>query len=710
MRIKQLLTKTLLAAAGLCMGASAWAAAGDVTTNADIDFSNAITDGVVTGTVNSMTVGSNSEIKDGVLWLGHNQENVVTINEIERAGYGQTDNRDVVTATFSLGIGNANGLFGAFYLKDADGNNIAYLRYGPWNGGSETNLGLTLDDKLFYKSNNVDWAKKTDFTVIVDYKNKTISTTAYNNNTKNTFTSTVPLTNTNPVASFVLASNSGNGGDARRSLFDDLKIETKKGDYTADIANYTVKYVCGGSDIKDAEVRSGDVGSSIVLFGTDKDAFESEGKRYIYESDDLGTKTIAEDGTTVVTITFREAAKYAWTVKTSYDETVLPYTVSGSVWEDLNTVSVAYPRYQVSGTQLVQKAPNGNDLRQSITVTEDGFTSDFAYSKVDGIDNIYLLSEAEELGTGLSANSTSFTTRVSNGQIIYGSAGTLLTLPAGKYIFTLGAIGGDNNTHKVAYTVSAGSTQIASGTCTGNSLYNIVSPEFTLTGTTPITFTCSDPSSNRGIDLVYVQKTGDVDLPATVAATLGANGYSTFASAYDLDLSSLSGVKAYTATLSGKELSFTECTDKVVAGTGLLLKGAAGAEVELPVIATGAAAVAGNALTGVTAATELQSNAEGNYIFVMKKAATASDELTFLPLTTESAVTVPAGKAYVTVPASAFAGTARALSVSFDDETTGINNVVTTMQQDGIYSLSGQRVMQPSKGLYIMNGKKVIIK
>ena len=169
-------------------------------------------------------------------------------------------------------------------------------------------------------------------------------------------------------------------------------------------------------------------------------------------------------------------------------------------------------------------------------------------------------------------------------------------------------------------------------------------------------------------------------------------------------------MKAYTATLSGKELSFTKCTDKVVAGTGLLLKGTANAEVALPVTATGAAAVAGNALTGVTTATDLQSNAEGNYIFVMKKAASATDELTFLPLTTESAVTVPAGKAYVSVPATAFVDAARALSVSFDDETTGINNVVSTMQQDGIYSLSGQRVMQPSKGLYIVNGKKVIIK
>ncbi|MBP1540974.1 MAG: hypothetical protein ILA25_02255 [Prevotella sp.] len=56
----------------------------------------------------------------------------------------------------------------------------------------------------------------------------------------------------------------------------------------------------------------------------------------------------------------------------------------------------------------------------------------------------------------------------------------------------------------------------------------------------------------------------------------------------------------------------------------------------------------------------------------------------------------------------------RSLSIGFDDdnEPTGIkavNNIDTNA--DGIYyNLSGQRVAQPTKGLYIVNGKKVIMK
>ena len=198
--------------------------------------------------------------------------------------------------------------------------------------------------------------------------------------------------------------------------------------------------------------------------------------------------------------------------------------------------------------------------------------------------------------------------------------------------------------------------------------------------------------------------------PSTVSATLGANGYSTFTSTYDLDLSGLTDFKAYTATLSGTTLSFVENTSKVKAGTGLLLKGTADAQITIPVATTGASAVSGNALTGVTAATTLKSDAAGNYIFVMKKATAASDALTFLPLTTESNVTVPAGKAYVSVAASAFTTLSRALTISFANEATGISSVKVSQSTEEVYDLQGRRVAQPTKGLYIVNGKKVIIK
>ena len=46
-----------------------------------------------------------------------------------------------------------------------------------------------------------------------------------------------------------------------------------------------------------------------------------------------------------------------------------------------------------------------------------------------------------------------------------------------------------------------------------------------------------------------------------------------------------------------------------------------------------------------------------------------------------------------------------------DDDATGIKQVETSKQNaEGFYNLAGQKVQNPTKGLYIMNGKKVIIK
>ena len=45
-----------------------------------------------------------------------------------------------------------------------------------------------------------------------------------------------------------------------------------------------------------------------------------------------------------------------------------------------------------------------------------------------------------------------------------------------------------------------------------------------------------------------------------------------------------------------------------------------------------------------------------------------------------------------------------------DDGTTAINKVAADRQKDIYYNLKGQRVAAPTKGMYIKNNKKVVIK
>ena len=59
------------------------------------------------------------------------------------------------------------------------------------------------------------------------------------------------------------------------------------------------------------------------------------------------------------------------------------------------------------------------------------------------------------------------------------------------------------------------------------------------------------------------------------------------------------------------------------------------------------------------------------------------------------------------------AASASSFSIDFGDgETTGIDDVRSQMSDVGgeVYNLNGQRVAQPAKGVYVVNGKKVIIK
>ena len=67
-------------------------------------------------------------------------------------------------------------------------------------------------------------------------------------------------------------------------------------------------------------------------------------------------------------------------------------------------------------------------------------------------------------------------------------------------------------------------------------------------------------------------------------------------------------------------------------------------------------------------------------------------------------------RAYITL--HNVSGEARIIAVGLDDETTGINGVNAAEKKfDGaVYDLSGRKVAQPTRGLYIVNGKKVVIK
>lgn len=75
---------------------------------------------------------------------------------------------------------------------------------------------------------------------------------------------------------------------------------------------------------------------------------------------------------------------------------------------------------------------------------------------------------------------------------------------------------------------------------------------------------------------------------------------------------------------------------------------------------------------------------------------------------TPEAGTIAANRCWLQLDKSA--GAPASLTIVFDDDTTGINVTTVNGQQTTVYDLNGRRVAQPIKGLYIINGKKVVIK
>lgn len=174
--------------------------------------------------------------------------------------------------------------------------------------------------------------------------------------------------------------------------------------------------------------------------------------------------------------------------------------------------------------------------------------------------------------------------------------------------------------------------------------------------------------------------------------TITDAGYATYCSEKDLDFSNTS-LTAYKAAIADTEVSFSE-VKQVPAGQGVLLKGAKGTY-SVPVAAN-AAALTGNALIGVTEQTTV--NESG--IFVLLN----GDSGVGFYKTTANAFTVGAHTAYI----PALPNSSRDFIAV--DETTAIK-AVESQQQDGeIYNLAGQRVAKAMKGLYIIGGKKVVIK
>jgi len=187
-----------------------------------------------------------------------------------------------------------------------------------------------------------------------------------------------------------------------------------------------------------------------------------------------------------------------------------------------------------------------------------------------------------------------------------------------------------------------------------------------------------------------------------VSATISEYGWATFAGDFNLDFSkAATGLTAYAITgHDGAAITKSDVASIVPANTPLLLKGDANASYNIPIALTDGTAPAGNLLKAGTGADVSPESGKTKYALSV-----AGGEACFKKITAARAI--PAGKAYLqfdeTIAAREFLG--------LDGDATGISDLTPSLSkgEGEYYDLQGRKVAQPTKGLYIVNGKKVIL-
>lgn len=207
--------------------------------------------------------------------------------------------------------------------------------------------------------------------------------------------------------------------------------------------------------------------------------------------------------------------------------------------------------------------------------------------------------------------------------------------------------------------------------------------------------------ANNGVNRSCYYQFEEVEYPNTITFhdATGINGVShiaTFSAPFATIIPA--GVKAYYVSAKGAEATMTAIDAQAIpANQGVILTSESGdAATMVPAASETAATITGNQLGHSAGAAKTLTAGEG-YILGNGTEGTA-----FYPC---KAGSLPSNKAYL------LGNGESAIVMNFGNAVTGINTIAAPASAKApIFDLSGRRVVKATKGLYIQNGKKVIVK
>lgn len=252
-----------------------------------------------------------------------------------------------------------------------------------------------------------------------------------------------------------------------------------------------------------------------------------------------------------------------------------------------------------------------------------------------------------------------------------------------------------NNSIYSDFTASNGVTFYWAGTATIGTNVLVKVPSSQATGIFDVT--------NDGFGLVRSGSGGDMKLTQAYTLHVTDAGAATLVLPFESTIPI--GVEAYTLNYKSGDaaVAATPVSTTLNVNTPVLINAAEGSYKFVSTAtsgdaATGSAPVTVGALTGVYAE---MTPGTGHYILTNHSGSVGFRS-------TVASNKVAAYRAYLTADTSA----PEFLEINFDGNLTGVEEKVTVKKnsEGEYYNLNGQRVQNPTKGLYIVNGKMVIIK
>ena len=717
MKRKNLLFKSLLVAAGLCVGASAWAAETPYTiTSSESAYVDATDD------QSKAAIHNGATLTDLVVYgvqVRNWQVNGNTCNAKFSSG------GKMALYKFPLSsIKNETGNLKSATLKvtinsTGDGKNVTQLGIFGYNGSQDW-TGATLT----YNNLSNSGANALGYTV--DYSGSYPILDANSQNLGGGANAVVSVSAVTYVQSAITANRDyvsfavSNNSIRTTNLNVTATLELVFSSATA--TTYTIEFKnAGGNELKSAVNYDIFEGESFTASASDMASFFNSDftKKYVYASGNETKTAVAEASSNVITLVFDETDNAQYTYSVNAIGSLTKEGIATATIFEGQTTTIYYNKYiqDESGNWHFTNTNgnSGNSISYGVSVSGAGSTNK-TFSAADITDFI----EVENMNKSRNWATEGTATRASNGKAPRiaqnGYAFTEPIAAGGTFTITLGGRGVANGATVDLYVgTKKNSTSVENMTQKGTfsswsnggiaeiSIENVV-----LEPGQVIVLKNPSESNNCYVeaDYIYIKKTADYTIPVAVAEN---KEFATFNSDYALDFTNVSDIIAYTAKVSanGSEVTMTKVEGKVPANTGLLIRKAQNEATEVsadvPVVAS--AAAVDNDFIAVTAANcdegqEYKTVTKG---FIL---ATLNGVQDFYKANSTEGTKVAKGKAYL--PATG--ATASRMMMKFGEYTTGISEMRTVTVDNNVYNMNGVRVAQPQKGLYIVNGKKVVIK